>query len=65
MNRTLKEELGLDKIIKTRKLIYQLVQESIYLYNKNRPHLSLMMKTPEEVHLKTKIPETKCLREYS
>jgi putative transposase len=56
MNRTLKEEFGLDKTIKTRKLIYQLVEESISLYNQKRPHLALMMKTPEEVHSKTKIP---------
>lgn len=59
MNRTLKEEFGLDKTIKTRKLIYELVEESISLYNKKRPHLSLQMKTPDEVHLKTKIPISK------
>jgi transposase InsO family protein len=54
MNRTLKEEFGLDKIIKNRSLVHQLVEESISLYNTKRPHLALMMKTPDEVHSKQK-----------
>lgn len=28
----------------------QLVEESIYIYNEMRPHLSLGMKTPNQVH---------------
>ncbi|MDC9567183.1 MULTISPECIES: integrase core domain-containing protein, partial [unclassified Pseudoalteromonas] len=28
----------------------QLVEESIFIYNEMRPHLSLDMKTPNQVH---------------
>jgi transposase InsO family protein len=31
----------------------ELVKESIDVYNRLRPHLSLGMKTPDEVHKKT------------
>jgi transposase InsO family protein len=30
----------------------QLVEESIFIYNEMRPHLSLDMKTPNQVHKK-------------
>jgi transposase InsO family protein len=30
----------------------QLVEESIFIYNEMRPHLSLNMKTPNQVHKK-------------
>ena len=57
MNRTIKEEFGMDKTIKTKLQVHELVKESIFLYNNKRPHLALQMKTPEEVHNK-KIPAT-------
>ena len=57
MNRTIKEEFGMDKKLKNRQQAYQLVEESIFLYNHKRPHLALKMKTPELVY-KTKIPAT-------
>lgn len=57
MNRTIKEEFGLDKTLKNKETIKQLVQESIFLYNNKRPHLAINMKTPEQVY-KTKIPAT-------
>ena len=57
MNRTIKEEFGIDKIIKNKESVKQLVQESIFLYNHKRPHIALNMKTPEQVY-KTKIPVT-------
>lgn len=57
MNRTIKEEFGLDVIVKTKELVRQVIEESILLYNNYRPHLSLKMKTPEEVH-QMKIPIT-------
>ena len=57
MNRTIKEEFGMDKTIKTKMQVQELVKESIFLYNNKRPHLALKMKTPEEVHNK-KIPAT-------
>ena len=57
MNRTIKEEFGMDKKLKTRQQVYQLIEESIFLYNNKRPHLALKMKTPEQVY-KTTIPAT-------
>jgi putative transposase len=57
MNRTIKEEFGMDKILKTKEQVKKLVEESIFLYNQKRPHLALKMKTPEQVY-QTKIPAT-------
>jgi putative transposase len=57
MNRTIKEEFGMDRVLKNKAQVNQLVSESIALYNQKRPHLSLHMKTPEQVY-KTKIPAT-------
>lgn len=57
MNRTIKEEFGMDKILKSKQQVKQLVSESIFLYNQKRPHLALKMKTPEQVY-QTKIPAT-------
>lgn len=57
MNRTIKEEFGMDRIMKSRDQVKKIVEESIFLYNSKRPHLALKMKTPEEVY-KTKIPAT-------
>jgi putative transposase len=54
MNRTIKEEFGLDRIVKSKALVYKIVEESIELYNYYRPHLSLKMKTPAEVHKKSR-----------
>jgi len=54
MNRTIKEEFGLDKIMLNRQQVKQVVEESIALYNQKRPHLALKMKTPNEVYLKQK-----------
>lgn len=50
MNRTIKEEFGINRKLKTKKQAIQLVKESIYLYNTKRPHLSLKMRTPEQVY---------------
>lgn len=57
MNRTIKEEFGMDKILSSKEQATQLVAESIFLYNQKRPHLALKMKTPEQVY-QTKIPAT-------
>ncbi len=57
MNRTIKEEFGMDKIMNSIDQVRQLVKESIYLYNHKRPHLALNMRTPHEVH-QIKIPTT-------
>jgi transposase InsO family protein len=57
MNRTIKEEFGMDRMLKSRQQAKKLVAESILLYNQKRPHLALKMKTPDEVY-QTKIPAT-------
>lgn len=57
MNRTIKEEFGMDRKMKSKQQVKQLVEESIFLYNSKRPHLALKMKTPDEVY-QTKIPAT-------
>lgn len=57
MNRTIKEEFGLDHKVKTKQQVRQVVKEAIELYNNRRPHLSLQMCTPNSVH-QTKIPIT-------
>lgn len=57
MNRTIKEEFGLNRKLKSRQQVYDLVKESIHLYNQIRPHLALEMRTPNEVY-KQKIPTT-------
>jgi putative transposase len=57
MNRTLKEEFGMDRTMKSKEQVQNLVEESIFLYNQKRPHLALQMKTPDQVYNK-KIPAT-------
>ena len=57
MNRTIKEEFGMDKTLKSKAQVASLVEESIFLYNRKRPHLALKMKTPESVY-QQKIPAT-------
>ena len=57
MNRTIKEEFGMDKVLKNTEQVKLLVPESILLYNQKRPHLALKMKTPEYIY-QTKIPAT-------
>ncbi len=55
MNRTLKEEFGLGRLLPTRQQAFRLAAEAIYLYNNKRPHWALKMKTLDDVHLQ-KIP---------
>ena len=57
MNRTLKEEFGLGRLLPSRQKAYHLTQEAVELYNSYRPHWALKLKTPNEVHLQ-KIPAT-------
>ena len=57
MNRTIKEEFGMDGKMKNKGQVQQLVEESIFLYNSKRPHLALQMKTPDQVY-NNKIPAT-------
>lgn len=50
MNRTMKEEFGLGSKLKSYEHGALLSAQGIHLYNTRRPHLSLGMKTPEQVH---------------
>lgn len=52
MNRTIKEEFGMDRKMKSKEQVKKLVEESIFLYNNKRPHLALQMKTPNQVYNK-------------
>lgn len=52
INGILKQEFLLYKC-QTREELTQLVDESIFIYHEIRPHLSLGMKTPNEVHKKS------------
>lgn len=52
MNRTIKEEFGLGKSLKSKQIAEQMVKEAVQLYNNYRPHLALNYKTPEQVHKK-------------
>lgn len=54
MNGILKNEFLLDIGFPTKKLALLAVRESIEIYNNERPHLSLGMKTPNEVYQKSK-----------
>lgn len=51
MNRTLKEEFGLGRQLPSRQQAFRLAEEAVDLYNQRRPHLSLKMNTPHNVHL--------------
>lgn len=57
MNRTIKEEFCLDHILKSKQQTYTAVKQAIWLYNNYRPHQSLSLKTPNQVHQKTQPPE--------
>lgn len=57
MNRTLKEEFGLGVTLPNKKIAIPLTDEAINLYNNRRPHLALNMKTPTQIHKKSR-----CLR---
>lgn len=50
MNRTLKEEFGLGRVLKTKAQAKQITKEAVDLYNNIRPHLALKMNKPEQVH---------------
>jgi len=51
INRTLKYEYGLKQTIKTFALAEKMVNQAVNIYNNLRPHLSLELRKPSEVHL--------------
>ncbi len=55
MNRTIKEEFCLDRTLKTREQVYDIVREAVKLYNNLRPHTALLYNTPEFVHKKPRL----------
>ena len=59
MNRSIKEEFGSCRKLKSKIQVYKLLKENIFLYNTRRPYLALKIKTPDEVYLKKKsqLPE--------
>jgi putative transposase len=54
VNGILKQEFGLGKTIPNLKTAQKMVKQAIEIYNKNRRHYSLNMKTPEFAHLNQK-----------
>jgi transposase InsO family protein len=50
LNETLKYEYGLLREFRTRSQARAAVDQAVWLYNNRRPHLSLRMRTPSEVH---------------
>ena len=63
MNRTMKEEFGLGRLLPSKQKAFRLTEEAVELYNSYRPHWALKMKTPDEVHLQ-KIPATEATGIY-
>ncbi len=50
VNRTLKYEYGLKQTIKNSTLAQKATKEAVYIYNHLRPHYSLDLRKPSEVH---------------
>ena len=53
VNRTIKEEFIGDYLFEDQGLLSAVTAESVRIYNTERPHLSLGMRTPDEVHRAT------------
>jgi len=51
INRTLKYEYGLKENIKNTKLAQKIAKEAVFIYNNLRPHFSLELETPKQVHI--------------
>ena len=50
VNRTLKYEYGLKQTIKDTALAQKMTAQAVYIYNNLRPHLSLELRKPVDVH---------------
>ncbi len=50
LNGILKQEYGLGRTFQTRAQARVAVEQAVWLYNIRRPHMSLQLKTPAEVH---------------
>ena len=51
INETLKYEYGLNKQAPDLQTLKKMVKQAVAIYNNERVHLSLGLRTPEEVHL--------------
>ena len=56
INQTLKYEYGLKRTIKNLKLARKMLKSSVEIYNQKRPHFSLNLKTPKQVHQLGNLP---------
>jgi len=59
INGILKYEFGLKNTIKSVEIAQKMVEEAVKLYNNDRMHWSLNLKTPQEVHLQYNKQENK------
>ncbi len=50
LNGILKQEYGLGRTFQTRAQARVAVEQAVWFYNTRRPHMSLQLKTPFEVH---------------
>ena len=50
INGILKDEFNLDTKFKTKQHAIEAVQQSVYIYNTHRPHWSLKLRTPVQLH---------------
>jgi len=50
VNGILKGEFNLDTKFKTKQQAIEAVKQSVYIYNTHRPHWSLKLKTPDQIH---------------
>jgi putative transposase len=55
INRTLKYEYGLKKLIKNTAIAQETANQAVYIYNNLRTHFSLNLRKPAEVHLNPNI----------
>ena len=55
INRTLKYEYGLKKILKNTAIAQEVAKQGVYIYNNLRTHFSLDLRKPAEVHLNPNI----------
>lgn len=51
INRTLKYEYGLKKVIKSTDIAQKVTKQAVFIYNNLRTHFSLDLRKPSEVHL--------------
>lgn len=61
VNGILKHEYGLKERLPNKKIAIKAIKQAIYIYNNERPHMSLGMRTPASVHFRDEKTEKKCV----